>query len=112
MKIILFINLLIKLYDQPEHTYPIYSKQSCTEDEEICLIEIDEILETARLKKETEITSNITAYEECFSNGHDGCEGYLYEETLWYIDENYTQWKIENGSRRYLDTKKFKWINS
>ena len=47
----------------------------------------------------------IEDYEECILSGNDGCD------TYWYIDKNYTQWKIENGIISYLDKKPLKWVN-
>lgn len=48
----------------------------------------------------------IKDYEECILCSNDGCE------TFWYIDSNYTQWKIQNESLSYLRKKPLKkWIN-
>ena len=84
-------------------------QSACIEDEETCIIPVVKEYNTLKpnvenLKKYlTEDT--IQDYEECILSGNDGCD------TYWYIDKNYTQWKIENGIISYLDKKPLKWVN-
>lgn len=82
-------------------------QHACVEDEEMCLIEtVDNYNKTVNydsLKKY--LTDEVlNDYEECILTANDGCE------TFWYIDDNYTQWKIENGSVSYLDKTPFRWV--
>ena len=106
----------------------------CIEDEEMCVIQVvdeynnnsdndndkdndkdNDNIPVYSLDDDSYIDPNILRkyltedaiedYEDCILSGNEGCD------TYWYIDKNYTQWKIENGIISYLDKKPLKWVN-
>ena len=111
--IIFFILPFLKNYrnnnDYRKYNDSTLHQYACIEDEEMCIIPV--VNEYNTLKSNVEnlkkyLTENaIQEYEECILSGNDGCD------TYWYIDKNYTQWKIENGIISYLDKKPLKWVN-
>ena len=84
-------------------------QNACIEDEEMCIVQV--VNEYNAIKPNIEnlkkyLTEDaIEDYEDCILSGNEGCDAY------WYIDKNYTQWKIENGIISYLDKKPLKWVN-
>ena len=79
-------------------------------DDDICVIDAVNDYNTtfshSNLLKKYLSDEIIKDYEDCILSSNDGCE------TFWYIDSNYTQWKIQNESLSYLRKKPFKkWIN-
>ena len=92
-----------------KHNDSMLYQNSCIEDEEMCIVQV--VNEYNAVKPNIEnlkkyLTEDaIQDYEECILSGNDGCD------TYWYIDKNYTQWKIENGIISYLDKKPLKWVN-
>ena len=92
-----------------KHNDSMLYQNACIEDEEMCIVQVVNEYNANKpnienLKKY--LTEDaIQDYEECILSGNDGCD------TYWYIDKNYTQWKIENGIISYLDKKPLKWVN-
>ena len=111
--IIFFILPFLKNYrnnnNYRKHNDSMLYQNACIEDEEMCIVQV--INEYNAVKPNIEnlkkyLTEDaIQDYEECILSGNDGCD------TYWYIDKNYTQWKIENGIISYLDKKPLKWVN-
>ncbi len=78
---------------------------ACIEDEDMCVIEVVSNYDKPSILKKYLSEEIINDYEECILSSNEACEAY------WYIDENYTQWKIDNGTLSYLDKNPLKWIH-
>lgn len=86
-------------------------KNACIEDEDMCVIDV-----VNNYKNNTKINPStlkkylpqeaIEDYQECILSSNDGCDCY------WYIDDNFTQWRITNDSVSYLEKNPAKWIQA
>lgn len=109
-----------------KHNDSMLYQHYCIEDEEMCVIQVvdeynnnndndNDNIPVYSLDDDSYIDPNILRkyltedaiedYEDCILSDNDRCD------TYWYIDKNYTQWKIENGIISYLDKKPLKWVN-
>lgn len=110
MKILIFFVLpILRRIIQRKNITSLINK-GCIDDEEICFIDVVNEYNNGTVEQNTEILQDyfteeaLNQYEECILSGNDACE------TFWYIDENYTQWKIENGTISYFDKEPLRWV--